>query len=730
MGRWRTPTDSSGSSDPDPGSFTHVFKNTGYFTITASTADGSFTGTQDVQVTGGAGGFITVVSAPNSDGNQSGLADAVAGVPYSLTATYTDPNGHHVREWYINWGDGNSQTFGSVTSTTDPSDSSAPDPTTAHPLQSTDTITFTHTYSADFITPNPIDIEAVTAESFYTYLGGFQVTQLNNIHAEDDLAVAYLSTVGGHLGDIVDGTPEAALDISAPPGTLTVDWGDGTPVDTYIDSGPDVLTASTPDGGHDYRVAGEYIATITDQVDDPTTFPGVWIAHIGMDAVPNEGQGMLPTTINPIVAAAGQGIGTTLPLNVGDSEDPFFATIDWGDGTGPHIVPVVNGAVDLSNLVAPTHMTDAERENGFGATITVANGNDYFYDVIHPIDDMSTGTLQVYVWSITIGDGGNDDVLVPTDPADDSLPVTLNLPHPTGLAYDMTLSLNYDTDYGPTGVQLWSADGTTLLLADGSSSMGIQTTPDQTGENYEITGMDDAPAEADVVADYFTLTDITVDTSRSTTQPAAGEQATPKEPVYSNVAHVLDAKLGVSTVDDGNPSGFLSQADKAATGPGAFVPLDNNDWDYLNGTDMDQSGSVVGDKYLLKVIIPAAADAQPGDYYTLSTGGSIRIYTHSDRTGLVLMSNGALPPGYVANKFLANVAHCVYIEGIRDTTTTSPTTLFLNAVVGGVSHTHIDSCKITVFTIIGPLDVPGNGTYSYDVDLSNGPMLAPTGGAR
>ena len=318
-------------------------------------------------------------------------------------------------------------------------------------------------------------------------------------------------------------------------------------------------------------------------------------------------------------------------------------------------------------------------------------------------------SFLVYVWSVVIDQGESDDVLLDSDDGTQNLqPVTLYIPHPTGDAYDLTLSIS-----DASGIELWNTPDPTAdtapLLGNGTSSMTIGPNFDQL--TLFIGGIDNA-ADASTAAMLIMTGQLASNTSG---QPSP---VGPTQPADLNPVSELADALQVATINDGSAvaGSFLSQADMH--GAGAFVPLDNNDWDYLYGTDMNQSGAVVGDKYLLPVTLAPLATAKAGDVYYLEAAAGTRVWKNADRTGLV----------YDDTTFPANATTTVYIEGIADTTTASFTSeLFLDAVIHGQSFHHAASCNITVFTITGPLDVPGNGTYDYSSDQF-GTWMTPTGG--
>ena len=436
----------------DPGSFTHIYTNTGVYTITASTIDGSFTGTQDVAAYY-TGGQLSVT--PSTD-------ELETGGTLSIAATFSDAAGHHVQEWYVNWGDGTSQAFGSVGDTSNPSDSST-DGTDADPA-SADSETFTHVYpTGRFTMGYNFAVYAVTDENAYGYANDVEVTNVNPF--SDDFAVFPYNTAPGQFGEeITDGLHDAGLNLSATDaGSFTIDWGDGKE-DSGIALTPNsngVITLPTADS-HDYAIEGTYLVTVTDHTNDGQTL----VAHVPVFAdSPIASIG----TAAPVVGA-GANLGIQVPVSDGDSQDPLFAVMQWSDSSGPagpHVVQVNNGAIDLTNVAAPMYTSN------WAMNLTVYNG-----DVGEQTDAPGQGGFAVYVWSIVIGDGSQNNILIASPDGTQNLQtVTLNIPHPAGEALDLTLTMADDTDD-----DVWDTDtpgpDDTPVLGDGVGSYAFKVAPD------------------------------------------------------------------------------------------------------------------------------------------------------------------------------------------------------------------------------------------------------------
>lgn len=173
--------------------------------------------------------------------------------------------------------------------------------------------------------------------------------------------------------------------------------------------------------------------------------------------------------------------------------------------------------------------------------------------------------------------------------------------------------------------------------------------------------------------------------------------------------------MQVATINHNAVSGHLTHAQE--TSPGAFVPLDNNDWDYDGTLDMLQTGPVPGDQYLLPVTLPALTGATSNDGYTLTASSGIKIYLGSDRSS-----------PYTGQVLPAIADQTVYLEGVQAGGVNAAETLTENFSLDQTSKSNLDSAKVIVFTMQGPIDVPGTATYDYTSDLTTGSWSTPDGG--
>jgi hypothetical protein len=480
------------TADYDTTSVVHTYLVTGFYTISATLGDQSPTASHDIEVLYGGDHLLTVALADGS----SDIYEATAGTDFSITATYTDPAGHHVQEWYISWGDGTSQTVGSIGSAGALSDPTGP----VSDATSTDHQTFTHTYSSDHPSAYyPINIDAITDENVYSHYFGLLVNNPVDPYASDNLGVSAYNAIESDSsweGGILDGFPDAALSIGVfTAGSFIVNWGDGTPDSDPFNLSPGDNSNENP-APHDYRVAGIYFVTVTETPSDTTTYPDKLVGHALVEVFPSGPQITPPPSQ---FADLGQKLGITLPdvgvesdenpfPGMGDSLDPLFGVFAWEDGTAPQLVPATDESVDLSNVLVPTHLTSYGQTNGLGAGVSVYNGNasypDYYqwnYDDGYPANwqggDAGT-SFQVYVWTVVLGDGSDNDLLIGSPDGTQNLqPVEFYFPHPDGEALDLTITTTDDTDNEVWDTPTPGPDDTPVL-GDGATSYTLSEGPD------------------------------------------------------------------------------------------------------------------------------------------------------------------------------------------------------------------------------------------------------------
>ncbi len=139
--------------------------------------------------------------------------------------------------------------------------------------------------------------------------------------------------------------------------TYTINWGDGTPIDSgppTIDvvGGPGTPTQGSFDGSHIYADNGVYTVTVTVSDDDGGSDTATFtvtvhnvapVLTVADNQTTNEGSLLSITNVGQFTDP-----GFDNPLNVGgETQEQFTYTIDWGDGTpidsGPPTIDVVGG---------------------------------------------------------------------------------------------------------------------------------------------------------------------------------------------------------------------------------------------------------------------------------------------------------------------------------------------------------------------------------------------------
>jgi hypothetical protein len=125
--------------------------------------------------------------------------------------------------------------------------------------------------------------------------------------------------------------------------------------------------------------------------------------------------------------------------------------------------------------------------------------------------------------------------------------------------------------------------------------------------------------------------------------------------------------------------------------------VQNDDDDYNDTPDYQQAGGVAGEDDLLPITLHKVVPAFPGTKYTLGIPAGVKIWQHSDRSVAVVGTT----------EFDANVDTTLYVEGVS----TGPSDVVLKWTNGTTNFQ--DESTITVFSWLGPLDVPGYGVYRY-----------------
>ncbi len=375
------PADLSKAQQADGYTYSYDFLDNGTFEISGSTDP---TAAVPADLLAQPGSFVVHGRITAEDGTYSdyytsitvgdaaptvsvGLDQAVAaGTPFVLSGvTFSDPGyATSAGSWdftsTIDWGDGTTS-VGTLTVT----QGSAGVPTTG-------IVTGTHLYrpdQADTVTITVIDSEGESGSA------SFQVTVG---HPVLTLSVGSDQTVP--VGSTFEVSQTTFTDTAAPDtDSATIDWGDGSPVETVPAANISEPAAAgdpgTIDGGHIYGAPGTY--TVTVSVDDgygdtqsgsfevqaldvaPTVVPGP-----DLHQSPGVPVSLTSTFSDPGFAANGSGV-------------TYSATIDWGDGTtSPATVTVTQGSAGVPTVgtISATHTYARHGNDTITVTVTDSQG--------------------------------------------------------------------------------------------------------------------------------------------------------------------------------------------------------------------------------------------------------------------------------------------------------------------------------------------------------------------
>jgi PKD repeat protein len=141
--------------------------------------------------------------------------------------------------------------------------------------------------------------------------------------------------------------------------TLTVDWGDGSPV-SVVGAYASYLYYDA-DVSHDYKATGDYPVQLTVTNEDGLTATEATVIHVGLErlkidappltAIAGLDAGINVATITQLPFAAGL---RTSVNQVGYSYTFLATTIDWGDGSQtsfPNAYPYGNGMTDVDAFI-------------------------------------------------------------------------------------------------------------------------------------------------------------------------------------------------------------------------------------------------------------------------------------------------------------------------------------------------------------------------------------------
>ena len=262
----------------------HTYADDGTYTVivTVSDDDGA----------SGVDNFTVTVSNVAPTIALAGDASVDEGATYTLTlGAVTDPGDDTVTSWIVDWGDGDTNTYGSAGDVT-------------------------HTY-ADGANSYTIAVDLVDEDGTHTDAGSHAVSVTNvapAIALAGDASVAEGSVFTLTLGAITDPGDDTVSQI-------VIDWGDGSPATT--------VPGTTTSVGHTYADGPNGYTITVDLVDEDDTHTDAGSRAVSV------------TNVAPTIALAGDASvaeGSTYTLTLGAISDPGDDTVtdwivDWGDGT-------------------------------------------------------------------------------------------------------------------------------------------------------------------------------------------------------------------------------------------------------------------------------------------------------------------------------------------------------------------------------------------------------------
>jgi hypothetical protein len=436
---------------------------------------------------------------------------------------------------------------------------------------------------------------------------------------------------------------------------VTIQWGDGkSDPGTLLSQGSGTFEVQ---GSHTYLEEGPYNITVTAKDAGGSTAPAV--------------------TCNAYILDASLSLSWA---NTGAIEGQSFAN---------QTIAILQDADTLNTDTTDFQGTVLFGDNGAGAlNFTSLGGGAFAVGASHTYTEEGNYPISVQISDHGANASGPSTMHV----ADAPLSATPNnaILTSSSAAFSGAIATFTDTDPGGTLTDYWA----TVNWGDGSAIYTPVLGPDGSGWDVLASHTYTLPA-------VFTVT---------VTIHDIGGASIVVNPQIAVVPH-----MNVARINNNTPDGYLTPNEE--TSPGAFVPLDNNDWDYDGTTDMNQSGAVPGDEYLLPVTLPSLSGATAQDGYTLTASSGIKIYLGSDRSN-----------PYGGQPLPATSDQTVYIEGVSAGGVNAPETLVENFSIGSMSQSNLDIANVIVFTLNGPLDVPGATNYDYTCDSTIGGWLTPNGG--
>ncbi|MGW2332007.1 Ig-like domain repeat protein, partial [Streptomyces sp. NPDC001700] len=209
------------------------------------------------------------------------------------------------------------------------------------------TATVTHAYAAPSVTPYAVTA-AYSGDVLFTASTGDDTQTVDEAATETTLTSAPDPSVAGQPVTLVARVAPVAPGAGTPTGTVTLDFGDGTPPVTLpLEGGAatvDHVYADT--GGSPYALTADYSGdanfTASTGLDTQTVEQAATATSVVL--APNPSVTGQPVTVTATVAAVPPGAGT--PTGT--------VTFDYGDGSPAVVVPLVGGASGSTHAYATT----------------------------------------------------------------------------------------------------------------------------------------------------------------------------------------------------------------------------------------------------------------------------------------------------------------------------------------------------------------------------------------
>lgn len=149
---------------------------------------------------------------------------------------------------------------------------------------------------------------------------------------------------------------------------------------------------------------------------------------------------------------------------------------------------------------------------------------------------------------------------------------------------------------------------------------------------------------------------------------------------------------------------------------GVLLPLNDADWDHNGVADDQQTGRVVGDKFLLPIVLPAISTETPTSHIEITVPHGLRVWLNPDRTGST-----------VGIGLRATKARTVYLEGYAQQPKGAAVDLQISLPIAGAAVT--EDIAVTVFAMNGPSTATEGQKQVFSSDYLDGNWLSATNGA-